>query len=434
MKTKSLILSLVLCLPMIASAQSQSLDTVIQRVLTHNFDVQVSRKSVEIAGNSATKGNAGLLPSVQLNSGGSYSNNNTELKFAGNIPPVKVDGAQNTSYNASIGASYTIFNGFANLRNYEKLMLAQEISEEQLRLTLENAVITTIGLYLDLTTITANVEAAKENLKLSWDRLSRMQAAQKLGVSTSLDVLTAKSDYNADSISLLNLEHQEVQVRRQINLLMGTTVTDQWKPLSVRQTPDVVLSTVLSGSQKNSVALVLADLQRESADLDVDIAAANRMPTLSVNASYGFVNSQNAAGIVLEQNNLGLSSGLNFTLPIYNGGKIKTAMSNSVIRMEQSEVTRSKTQQTVMLDVYNHWENLEYNRRLEAIQTDNLQVVQQRHDQALIRYRSGQITSLEYRDAQLALIRMKTEINSTQANAAKEVYQLLRLQGSLINQ
>ncbi|MBI1305180.1 MAG: hypothetical protein GC181_01045 [Bacteroidetes bacterium] len=435
MKIKYLLISVwLLGVPLTMFGQGLTVDGVITKVLKNNFDVKVADLDNDIATNNATKGNAGLMPSVQLNTGGSYSNNNTELKFAGGIPNTNVKGAVNTNYNASLAASYTIFNGFANLKTYEKLQVVEEISDEQLRLTLENAIITTIGLFMDLQRLNQDKASLRHNLDLSSDRLRRLKKANELGVSTSLEYLNAKVDYNNDSVSLLNVVNQIGTIKRQLNVLMGQPIDSEWEPQEDPYLlPSLSLGEILIDAMRNNVNLVLADLRTKSSELDADIASANIMPKVVLTTGYGFSNSQNGAGIVLQQNTLGLNAGLNVTLPIYNGGKIKTAIANSMIQMDRNELVKKQSELVVEKEVRDHWANFVHYRNLEKLETENVAVATARLDRATESYKLGQITSLEYRDAQIGLLVAQNRLSAARFESRKEAYQLLRLQGKLLN-
>lgn len=416
-------------------AQQLTVQEVVQQVLHNNFDVQLAQKDVEMAGNSETRGNAGLMPSVQLGTGANYSNNNTEIKFAGSIPPINVNGAENTSYNANLSAGYSVFNGFANIKTYEKLKVAHLLSEEQLQLTLENAIMSAVGLCLDLARLQEDELVLKSNLELSANRLSRIQVARNLGTASSLDLLNAQLDHQTDSIAILNFVNQKMALIRQLNLLMGAEVKRYFQlDVSRLDLPLILLEESLNLAQQNNTAMMLIELRKKSAELDVDIARAATMPQVNLNTAYGFTNSQNAAGIVLEQTNLGFSGGLSISIPIYSGGKIKTAMANTAVQLEKNELMKKQTLLAINKEVYDHWENYLHQLNLQKLESQNVELAKLLEQQAGERFKLGQITSLEYRQAQLGWVMSQNRLNAARYAAQKEAYHLLRLQGKLVNQ
>ena len=415
------------------SQNTMPLESVIKEVLTNNFDVQSAKVDVAIANNSATKGNAGLLPNVSANGNAGYSRNNTDLTFAGNIPPANVDGAENTNYGASLGLNYNLFQGFANLRTYDKLKLSENLNETQLRLTIENAVITVIGLYLDLAKLQEDQRALEETIGISLIRLQRAELAEEFGTSRSLDRLNAKVDLHQDSVNLLSLQNQKQAIQRQLNYLMGKAITAEVEASTeVSAFTDLTLENILSEAKQNSTVLALADLQRDMAGIDQKLAQANQYPSISMSTSYGFNGSQNGAGIILEQKNIGFSAGVTVSIPIFSGGRTKIAIENAEYRMEKNDIVKQKNALEIEKQVYDFWYNYQFYTQLLNIENTNVKTAELGLQRAENAYKLGQITSIEFRQAQLNLLASKNRVNAAKYNLKKAEYQLIRLKGDLV--
>lgn len=410
-----------------------TLEKCITHVLTNNFDVSLASLTQTATENAATKGNSGLLPTISANGGANYSNNNTKLEFAGGIPPTNVDGAQSTSYNGSIALNYTVFNGFANIRTFEKLKYAQDLSEAQLRLTIENAVIATIGVYLDLAKIQADITALEETVEISQTRLKGAELAKSYGSGSTLQVYTAKVDLNADSVNLLTALNSAGALKRQLNYLMGNQInTDINLDREVTFFTDFVFDEVLTRAKLNSTLLVMAGIQENIANIDQKLATANLYPKILLNSSYGLNSSRNGAGIVLEQSNVGFAGGISISVPIFSGGRTKIAMDNAAIEMEKSQVVKRQNEGLVEKEVNDYWSNYKLYETVLKKETANVETAQLSLDRANDQLKLGQITSVEYRQIQLSLLSSKNRINAAKYNLKKAEYQLLRLNGTLV--
>jgi len=402
-------------------------------VLSSNFDVTLANLNTELAENSATMGNAGLLPSVSANGGANYSNNNTKLEFAGGIPPANVDGAQSTGYNGSIGLNYTVFNGFANLRTFDKLKLSKDLSEAQLRLTIENAIITTIGVYMDLAKVQEDIKALEETIAISQTRLKRAEVAQSYGSGSTLQVYSAKVDLNTDSINLLTAINAKAQLSRQLNYLMGSQIDNRVDiDTEVKAFENLVFDEVMMRAKLNNVLLVMAGIQENIAEVDQKLAMANQYPTVALSSSYGLNASQNGAGIVLEQSNVGFASGVTVSIPIFTGGRTKIAMENAAVKMEQSAVQKQQNERLVEKEVHDFWSQYEFYKSVLTIEQKNIETAELQVSRATDQLKLGQITSVEFRQAQLNLLASKNRINAAKFNLKKAEYQLLRLNGTLV--
>jgi len=137
--------------------------------LENNLNIKVARNKVQKAENSATAGNAGLLPTVDFSASGVYNNQSTETELA--------DGRElggtnvwSTQYNAGVSLDYIIFNGGINRSTLEQLRLQQGLSELQARLQLEQIAHQVLVGYTALATMQQAVEIARQNLSVSQDR------------------------------------------------------------------------------------------------------------------------------------------------------------------------------------------------------------------------------------------------------------------------
>ena len=431
-KTILFFMGLLVCSLSFGQAEVLKIQQVIDGVLKNNFSIQSAVVDEEVAERSVSKGNAGLLPSVAITSGGNYSNNNTELRFAGGIDPANVQGAVNTGYNASLGLNYQVFNGFANLANYRNLQLQHELSETQLRLTIENAVVTATGLYLDAASLSEQIQAQRETVNISQEQLKRIQIGREYGTYTGQQALQAKVDLHTDSMALLNSENQLKTLQRQINFLMGREITNYFQTDTSLPASSFELDGILNGAKSSNASLSLASLQKDQALISKSLEQANRYPTVNLTSSYGLSSSQNGAGIVLEQNNVGFAAGLNVSIPVFNGGKVTTAIHNAELAMKKSEIALKQNQLLVEKEVYDYWEAYQYQRDVVAMEKKNIELAELNLKRSSEAFKLGQITSIEYRQAQLNLLASNNRLSKAKYDGTKAAYQLLRLQGSLV--
>ena len=127
-----------------------SLERAIALALEHNHGIQVAQNNVELAKNQATRGNAGMLPTISASGSYNYSNNNTEIQFATEPQPREINGAASSTLVGSLGLNYTLFNGLGTFYNYQKLQAAESLSEASARLTIENTLIQVLNSYYTL--------------------------------------------------------------------------------------------------------------------------------------------------------------------------------------------------------------------------------------------------------------------------------------------
>ena len=104
--------------------------------------------------------------------------------------------------------NYTLFDGLGRRYNYKSLKEQYQLSELQARETIENTVIQLFSVYYTVAQLTENLEALRETLEVSKDRLVRAQYQFDYGQNTKLGVLNAEVDINNDSINIISSYQQ----------------------------------------------------------------------------------------------------------------------------------------------------------------------------------------------------------------------------------
>lgn len=410
-----------------------NLQQIITSALQSNFDIAIAKNNTTAAGNQATKAQAGYYPSVNLNGNASYSNNNTNLKFAGGLPDVSVDGAQNTNLGANIGFNYVIFNGFGRVHTYQSLMGTQRLNEVQAQVIAENMVLNIVNQYLDLQQNKLNLQAARQNLVISKDRLQRVSLANKNGVKSKLDVLSAQVDLNNDSLNIDNLTTAIAKQKASINVLMGRDPKIDFSISDAIEVPtELNIDEIEKKALANNSSMLLAQVSETLATNRAEIANGARMPTLAASGSYGYNTAQNGAGIILSQSTLGFQGGLTLSMPIFNGNQLTTAMLNADIAKQNSELELAKAKLSIQNQLYAAQLDSELITNTLLAQEENVRLAQLALDRAQTSYSNGQISFNDLRVAQLNVLLAKNNTNQAKINLVKLYYTVSRLSGGLL--
>ena len=128
------------------NAQVLKLEDAVSLALANNYDIIVAKQVTELTKTGIHAGAVGLLPTVDANTGGSYSYSVTNQEFnLASIPPTKNQEAAQSNQSAKVSAYYLIFNGGARLRSFEKLKASGKLSEIQTKITVESALIEVVN-------------------------------------------------------------------------------------------------------------------------------------------------------------------------------------------------------------------------------------------------------------------------------------------------
>jgi outer membrane protein len=292
--------------------------------------------------------------------------------------------------------------------------------------------------YFQIARLAENTKNLKEALTISKKRLKRAKYQYDYGQSTRLEFLNAQVDVNNDSITLINAKQQLNNAKRGLNVILGSK-----EDVNYSVETEVEYSNVLSFEDLKSKTLANNALLKQNeiniaiSEFNIKVNKANFMPTLGFSASYGFNRTENenlinpfGAKLITSD---GLNAGLNLTWNIFDGGATKTRVANSKIALENQQILLEQQKVNIENNLKNTWEN--YNNQLFVLSAQEQNVIsnQNNFDRTQERFKLGQITSVEFRQAQINLINAKTALNNAKFDAKLIELQLLQLSGDILN-
>jgi outer membrane protein TolC len=128
-----------------------------------------------------------------------------------------------------------------------------------------------------------------------------------------------------------------------------------------------------------------------------------------------------------------LSGGINLTWNIFSGGRNRTQVQNAKINLETQQLQKQQIEIEVNRDFNNAWEDYENKLFILQTQQKNVQTNTDNFNRTEENFKLGQITSIEFRQAQLNLINAINAKNAAKYEAKLSELQLLQLSGELLN-
>lgn len=443
MHYKKLLLIICLSLPFLGFSQEiLTKQEALEIALKNNFGIKIANNNVKIAKNNSSILNSRFLPSAAINSGADYRRNNQKIVFtdpsSGNDAERRGDGVITKTYNTSLGINYTLFDGMGRKYNYKQLKETYNLTELQARQTIENTYLQLFTIYFQIARLSENKNNLREALDISQKRLQRAKYQYEYGQATKLEYLNAQVDVNNDSINLITAKQQLRNAKRGLNVILGidkeTTYTVE---TNVDYTKLINYSEIEQKTLKNNSLLQQNEKNVAISEFNIKVNKANYFPTLNFNASYGFNRTENENlvnpfGARLITSN-GLNAGLNLSWNIFDGGARKTRVKNAVIALDNQKIALEQQRVTIKNNLKNTWEN--YNNQLFILkaQEQNVLTTENNFNRTEERFKLGQITSVEFRQAQINLLNARTALNNAKFDAKLIELQILQLSGDILN-
>jgi len=419
------------------SVKAQEVLTVseaIELALENNYGIKIASNNNRIAENNTSVLNSGYLPTLTGNAGATYNLDNTEAEFSdGRV--TNLDGAESSRYNASLNLNYTLFDGLGRHYDYKRLKEQYQLSELEARETIENTIFQLFTVYYNVAQISENVDALEQTLSISKDRIVRAQYQFDYGQSTKLGVLNAQVDINNDSINVINSKQQLKNTKRDLNVVLGNAYGNEFSvDTLVNFKIDISKQDLFDKMKSNNVSLLQIEKNIAINEFTIKANKSGYLPTVGLTGSYGWnKNNNNAASFVAVSTNTGLSGGLNLSWNLFDGGRTITQVKNAKINLENQQLQKESVLISVERDFNNAWDDYQNKLTIFRVQEENILTSKNNFDRTQEKFKLGQVTSIEFRQAQLNLLNAELSRNQAKYQAKIAELNLLLLSGELLN-
>ena len=433
--TKTVIGILVLLLSFQVTAQRiLTKKEAIAITLENNYGIKVATNNIAIAKNNSSIYNTGYLPSLSANGGANYDISDQSIERQdGSV--TEITGAETKTYNASLDLNYTIFDGLGRKYNYKILKEDYNLSELEARETIENTYLELFTVYFQIARLSKNTDNLKETLEISKLRMKRIQYQNDYGQSTKLEMLNAEVDVNNDSINYINTRQQYVNSKRNLNIILGIQLEEDYEvETEVDFLTLLSFDELLSISLENNVVLKQQEKNILMSEYNIRANKGNYLPRVGLSGSYGWSESDNPSTSFFAGSTItGFRAGLNVSWNVFDGGATKTRVSNAKIALDNQEIIKQQQLETIENLLKNTSE--EYTNKLFILQAQEKNVItnQNNFDRSVEKYKLGQISSIDFRLAQVNLLNSQTDLTNTKYETKLIELRLLQLSGQILN-
>lgn len=437
MQNKLFIAIVLILWSVIGTAQENlSKQEAVNIALDHNYDIKVTNNNVEAAKNNSSIYNSGYLPTLSASSAGNYQDRDSENEFQDG----RVINQSTTSktVNASANLNYLLFDGMGRRYNYKKLKELYNLSEIQATQVIENTVLQLLTSYYEVARLTQNQVNQKTSLSISKERLLREKYKYEYGQNTQLDMLNSEVDVNNDSITLLNINRELANAKRNLNLILGREIQKDFEvDTTVTYNIGLTFENVFNAAKERNTILQQAEKNIELSKFDLKINQSKWYPAIGVNGGYAWSNLHTDSDVVnpfgLATNTTkGINGGLTLSWNIFDGGATKTRVQNAKIAIDSNEIIKEQVEQELERNIANAWET--YQNALFVLQAEkkNMETNRRNFQRSSEQFKLGQIISVEFRLAQINYLNSVTNYNLAKYTAKIAELKLLQLSGKIL--
>ena len=421
-----------------------SKEEALELVLENNFGIKVSKNTTEIVKNNSSILNSGYLPSLSISSGGNYTGSDTEIAFPGQfddqgnpIPNRVFEDQETQRFNAGLNLNYTLFDGLGRRYTYKRLKEEYALSELQLRETIEFTTLQLFEVYFNIAQLTESQKISQETLDISKDRLRRAEVAFIHGQGNKLSVLNAQVDVTNDSISLIQVNQQLGNTKRDLNLLMNQPINQDFDVgLDVSFVNSLQIESWLETAEQFNIELLKQKSNSQINAYDIKINQSGYLPTVGLIGSYGWnLNKSPATAFFPGTNNTTYSLGVGASLSwnIFDGGRTLTRVKNAKLSFNNQELIQQETKMSFERDLENALQNSINTKEIFEIQNKQVETATYNFERSEEQYKLGSITAIEFRQAQINLANAQNQRTIAKYRAKLSELQLIQITGQLLN-
>ena len=432
-----LILPLLLMISAIAepSAAQQgstlTLQDAIQMGVENNYGIQISKNLQEQAGNNFTLGNAGFLPTVEATASRRESIEDSEFESARGDSQTNND-ARSTSTAAGINLNWTLFDGLRMFASYDRLGTLRDISDETLRLDVENLITDVALTYFNIIRISEQIRTLENNIEVSLERIEIEETKVEIGSGSEYDLLQARTDLNADRAALIREENTLTEAKILLNRLLSRDPDTEFGV-----SDDVSVNRLLSRDDlysklmSDNAELSIARMQQEVSRLELREIRGERYPEILLSSGYSYSRNENDGGFFRLNETTGFAVGITARVNLFDGFNASRRVQNAQINNKNAELAFESQKLALESDFLARFRAYQNSIELVDLEEQNLDNAEETLSIAIERFRLGTISSLEFREAQRTFVAAESRLADAKYDAKVAEAELLRLSGEI---
>ena len=358
-----------------------TLEDCINYAKEHNITLQKALLQKKSAEEDVKSSQAALLPSLSASTNQSIGyrpwQDTGSTTVTNGMVNTKVD---KTYLNGSYGvnAQWTVWNGNKNTNNVKLNKLSGQQAELQVAETANSIQERIAQLYVQILYLDESIKVSKASLETSQKNEERGKEMVEVGKMSKADLAQLTAQRASDEYNVVDAQAQMANYKLQLKQLLELTGEEEFDVV-IPQTTDAqalaeipALQNVYQQALLSRPEIESSKLAIESSDLNVKIAKAGWLPSLSLSGSFSTsTNSLSSNGWSNQmKTNFSTQAGLTLSVPLFDGRQTRTSVNKAKIQRQQAQLDLQDQQKTLYQTIEGYWLDANTNQqRFRAAQT-----------------------------------------------------------------
>ena len=400
----------------------------IDSAVAKNNDLQIATKNIEIAQYRFTQSKWGNIPQVNLSVNGSTSNP-SDNSFTGMNLNQALGQKHIDDYSAGASLSWEA-DIWGKIRNQKKGAFASYLQSEEVKKALQTTIVANVSKgYYNLLMLDAQLEIAKQNLKLNDSTSKIIQLKYNSGQVTSLAIQQSEAQQLTASQLIPQLEQNIAIQENALSVLTGSFPNS--KERTIRLSAIEVKNNSAIGIPSSLVSrrpdVKSAELALKIANANVGITKADLYPALKITAQGGVNSFETSSWFNIPASLFGTVAG-GLTQPLLNNKKVRTQYNITKVEREKAVLSFRQSVLVAVSEVADALVKVEKLEQQESFLQKRVKTLQQAIKNSNLLFKNGMAEYLEVLTAQSNLLQSELELANMkreQLAANTELYRAL---------
>jgi len=364
---KKVLLSIAVMASLTAQGQKQwTLRDCIDYAMQNNISLKQARLNKATATETRKQSQGALYPSLSASTGHNFGYKPWMETGTTTVSNGTLNNKVSKSYyvgSYGLSASWTVWNGNQNHNQVKQNRLSEQQAELDIDKT-ANTIQEEIAKYYVQILYTAEAIAVnQESLAASKKNEERGQQMVEVGSMSKAELAQLTAQRATDEYNLVvaqtNLANYKLQLKQLLEIT-GEEAFDIAMPSASDQQAlaDIpALGSVYEQALLQRPEIKNAKLGIEASDIQLKIARAGHMPTVSLSGGVSTNSSSNNSKDWNKQikTNFDAAAGVNVSIPIFDNRKARTAIRKARIQQEQAQLTLQSNQKALYKAIESYW-------------------------------------------------------------------------------
>lgn len=393
------------------AGQAWSLLEIIDQALCHNPQTRQAWANARVQAAQFGVAEAAYLPTVNLNTTASYgqtgSGSVSQSQLQGfplgtGVSGGTFGGREQFRITPSVSLNYLLFDFGGRSARLENARAALDAANWSHASTLQNVLFTAVQAYYQLFAARSALEATEASERSSEEAFEAAAFRYEVGAAALADKLQAQTAY---AQAKLNRQRATGDAQNALGVLANAMGLKPHASLDIEPPafiePDAErerdVQALIEEAKALRPDLAAAEAQVRAAEANVRSARSGSLPTVSLVSNYAYSDSS------ISQSFQSWSVGLQLSVPLFTGFANTYQIRSAEEQVAVQEATRDQLDQTIALDVWRAYFDLNTTRETLSSTNDLLASATQAEKVALGRYKAGAGSILELLNAEADL-------------------------------